>query len=136
MCAAGTCAAGLCDKKCDCGAKKAVAAVVPLAAVAHTVHAAHVAPAAPVHADKHDDLVIIEGIGPAINKVLNSHGVHTFAQLVTTPKETIHEWLNAVGPQFKFHDASTWAEQAALARDGKMTELEALKVKLDNGQHV
>jgi predicted flap endonuclease-1-like 5' DNA nuclease len=85
---------------------------------------------------KDDDLVIIEGIGPAIKKVLNSHGVHTFADVAGTPKEKIHEWLNAAGPQFRMHDASTWKEQAELARDGKMAELEALKIKLNNGQHV
>jgi predicted flap endonuclease-1-like 5' DNA nuclease len=103
---------------------------MPLAAAASTL--AHSA----ASMKKADDLVIIEGIGPAINKVLNSHGVHTFADVVNTPKDKIHEWLNAAGPQFKMHDATTWAEQAALARDGKMAELETLKLKLNNGQHV
>jgi large subunit ribosomal protein L17 len=102
-------------------------------AAAATVAAGAMASAVP---HKKDDLVIIEGIGPAINKVLNSHGVFTFAQLVDTPKDTIHTWLHAAGSQFQMHDASTWAEQAVLARDGKMAELEVLKKKLDNGQHV
>jgi predicted flap endonuclease-1-like 5' DNA nuclease len=129
-CPAGTCAMNSnCPKKCECGAKKSHT-VMPLAAAASTL--AH-STASMKHAD---DLVIIEGIGPAINKVLNSHGVHTFADVVNTPKEKIHTWLAEAGPQFKMHDASTWAEQAALARDGKMAELETLKLKLNNGQHV
>ena len=116
---------------CDCGASHTHStkqAALPLAATNLANAVASV--------KKDDDLVIIEGIGPAIKKVLNSHGVHTFADVANTPKEKIHEWLNAAGPQFKMHDASTWAEQASLARDGKMAELEALKIKLNNGQHV
>lgn len=130
-CPAGTCAMQAnCPKKCQCGSVQKSVAAMPLAAAASTLASS----AASMKKD--DDLVIIEGIGPAIKKVLNAHGVHTFADVVNTPKEKIHEWLNEAGPQFKMHDASTWAEQAALARDGKMAELEALKVKLDNGQHV
>lgn len=135
MCASGACCDTACgDKKCDDGhahahvhtAAKVASVAVPAGAVAHAVMGG---------AKKDDDLVIIEGIGPAIKKVLNAHGVHSFADVVATPKEKIHEWLNAAGPQFRMHDATTWAEQAALARDGKMEELEVLKKKLDNGQH-
>jgi predicted flap endonuclease-1-like 5' DNA nuclease len=127
-CAAGTCAMNAaCPKKCPCGSKKSA---TPLAAAASTVAVAAAS------MKKQDDLVIIEGIGPAIHKILNAHGVHTFADVVNAKKDEIHTWLNAAGPQFKMHDASTWAEQAALARDGKMAELEALKTKLNNGQYV
>ncbi|MFZ2593802.1 MAG: helix-hairpin-helix domain-containing protein [Minisyncoccia bacterium] len=83
-----------------------------------------------------DDLKKIEGIGPAIEKLLNAEGIKTFAQLADAKVEKIKNILDAAGPQFQMHDGETWAEQARLARDGKWVEFKALTDKLQNGKHV
>jgi ribosomal protein L31 len=78
------------------------------------------------------DLTIVEGIGPKIAELLISKGISTFAQLADAPAADIQAILdeNSLGG----HKADTWAEQAALARDGKMEELETLKKELDGGK--
>jgi ribosomal protein L31 len=78
------------------------------------------------------DLTIVEGIGPKIAELLISKGISTFAQLADAPASDIQAILdeNSLGG----HKADTWAEQAALARDGKMEELETLKKELDGGK--
>jgi predicted flap endonuclease-1-like 5' DNA nuclease len=83
-----------------------------------------------------DDLTKIEGIGPAINKALNASGVHTFGELASTPLARIREILDGAGPQFQIHDGETWGEQAALLRDGKVTEFEKLIGELKHGHRV
>lgn len=83
-----------------------------------------------------DDLKKIEGIGPAIEKLLNAEGIKSFTQLAEMKIEKIKNILDAAGPQFQMHDGETWAEQARLARDGKWVEFNALTDKLKNGKHV
>lgn len=83
-----------------------------------------------------DDLKKVEGIGPAIEKLLHAAGIHTFAQVAETPITKIREILDAAGPQFQIHGGETWAEQAKLARDGKWTEFDALVKELVNGKRV
>ncbi len=72
-----------------------------------------------------DDLTIVEGIGPKIDGLFKDAGITTFAQLADTSVEKMKEILHAAGPRYTMHNPSTWAEQAALARDGKMDELKA-----------
>lgn len=81
-----------------------------------------------------DDLTIVEGIGPKIAELLNNAGVTTFAQLADADDATIQQVLTDAGPRFNVHDVTTWNEQAALARDGKMDELKALQDKLNAGK--
>jgi large subunit ribosomal protein L20 len=81
-----------------------------------------------------DDLVIIEGIGPKIAELLNNAGITTFAQLAATEPAKIEEIMDAAGSRFKVHDATTWPQQAALARDGKMDELKKLQDELNAGK--
>ncbi len=83
---------------------------------------------------KGDDLVIIEGIGPKIAELLNNAGITTFAQLADTESAKIEEIMDAAGSRFKVHDATTWPQQAALARDGKMDELKKLQDELNAGK--
>lgn len=96
--------------------------------------AAKPAAPAPQPAAKADDLVIIEGIGPKIAELLKNAGISTFAQLAETPASRIEEILDAAGPRYRVHDAATWPQQAALARDGKMDELKALQDSLNAGK--
>ena len=77
-----------------------------------------------------DDLTKIEGIGPKIAEVLNKNGITTFAQLAAAKDEDTQEMIKEVKGN---HQAGTWNEQAALARDGKWEELKELQDKLDGG---
>ncbi|MEI7586177.1 hypothetical protein [Runella sp.] len=81
-----------------------------------------------------DDLKIVEGIGPKIEKLLNDEGILTFAQLAATAPERIKEILVAAGTRFQMHDPTTWPEQSALARDGKLEELKAWQDELNKGR--
>lgn len=73
---------------------------------------------------KHDDLQIVEGIGPKIDGLLRDAGIKTWKDLATAPTDRLREILDAAGPQFNIHDPATWAEQARLA---DMADWDALK---------
>ena len=81
-----------------------------------------------------DDLTKVEGIGPKIAELLNKAGITTFAQLASAEDETVQQVLGDAGPRYNVHDATTWNEQAALARDGKWDELQALQDRLKGGK--
>ena len=81
-----------------------------------------------------DDLTKVEGVGPKIAELLNNAGITTFAQLASADDETVQKVLVDAGPRFNVHDATTWNEQAALARDGKWDELQALQDRLKGGK--
>ena len=97
-------------------------------------------PAAPVAAKpaagKKDDLKKIEGIGPAIEKLLNANGIATFAGLSETASNSIKDILVAAGSRFGFHDPATWPQQAGLAAAGNWDELKKLQDELDGGKVV
>jgi predicted flap endonuclease-1-like 5' DNA nuclease len=134
------------DCCCECADKKPQAKAAPQAVAAAKPHIAPtvaapvaLAPkpvAAPVAASTKDDLKKIEGIGPAIEKLLNAEGITSFAQIADAQPGRLKAILDTAGSQFAMHDCETWPQQAALARDGKWTEFEALLVKLVNGKHV
>jgi len=81
-----------------------------------------------------DDLKIIEGIGPALEKLLNENGIFSFAQLANESIAKLDKILDDAGPRFRVHVPETWAEQAALLRDGKMEEFAKLTEKLKGGR--
>ena len=81
-----------------------------------------------------DDLKIIEGIGPKIEEILHEAGIDSFATLAAKSADEVREILLAQGSRYKMHDPETWAEQAQLAADGKMDELEVLKKALNAGK--
>ncbi len=100
-----------------------------------------VAPVAPVAAaapatGKPDDLKKIEGVGPAIEKLLIAAGITTFAGMAATAPERIKEILVEAGSRFGFHDPSTWPQQASMAAEGKWDELKKLQDELDGGKAV
>jgi len=82
-----------------------------------------------------DDLKRIEGIGPKIARLLNEHGIYTFAQLASTSTDRLQEILEAGGPNFQLADPGTWPEQARLAAEGAWDEFEALQLRLIRGRH-
>ena len=89
---------------------------------------------APIAATSADDLTKIEGIGPKIAELLSNAGITTFAQLADAQDEAIQQALADAGPRFNLHDATTWNEQAALARDGKWDDLNELQDRLKGGK--
>ncbi len=81
-----------------------------------------------------DNLVIIEGIGPKIAELLQAAGISTFAQLAAQKPAAIKAILEQAGKRYQMHDPATWPKQAALARDGKTTELSKLQGELKAGK--
>ncbi len=73
-----------------------------------------------------DDIELIEGIGPKIAKVLAAGGITTFAALADARADDMAAMLKASGGRFSLANPASWAEQAALLRDGKMDEFKAL----------
>ena len=81
-----------------------------------------------------DDLTILEGIGPKINKLLHEAGIVTFAHLAATDVSELKAILDPA--KLQFIDPSTWAEQAKLAAAGKFDELKVLTDSLKGGRRV
>ncbi len=80
-----------------------------------------------------DDLKRIEGIGPAISRLLFENDIKTFAQLAETPVERLDEILTAVKLR-RLADPGTWPEQAALAAAGDWDALQKLQLTLKGGR--
>jgi len=83
---------------------------------------------------KEDNLQVVEGIGPKLNKFLNNHGIVTWADLASKSSKEIKSLLDKEGNKYRIIDPTTWPEQAALARDGMWEELIILQKKLDTGR--
>jgi predicted flap endonuclease-1-like 5' DNA nuclease len=83
---------------------------------------------------KPDDLKIVEGIGPAIEKLFHAEGIYTFEALATLRPSWIADMLRKAGPRFSVHDPETWPQQSALANAGKMDDLKKLQDRLNAGR--
>jgi predicted flap endonuclease-1-like 5' DNA nuclease len=105
----------------------------PLPAAPPVVEAPVVATPPPPPAQP-DDLKIIEGIGPKIETILNAAGIHTFAQLAASDAAQLKKFLEDAG--LRLGDPATWPEQAKLAAEGKMGELQTLQDQLKGGRKV
>ena len=81
---------------------------------------------------KPDDLTIIEGIGPKIAAVLKDAGLSTFAQLAAATPTELKRITDDAGIRLAFPES--WPGQAALAAEGKWTELEAMQNNLKAGR--
>ena len=79
-----------------------------------------------------DDLTVIEGIGPVINRKLHESGIRTYANVAETAVDDLKAAL--VAANLGSHDPTTWPAQAKLAAAGKWEELKALQDKLDGGR--
>lgn len=86
----------------------------------------------PDGAASHDDLKMVEGIGPKVAALLNENGVHTFAQLAAADAQKLNSVLSAAG--YGYMDATSWVEQAALAAKGDLAGLKALQETLKGGR--
>jgi len=81
-----------------------------------------------------DDLRKIEGIGPKIARILQDHGVHTFAQLAQVQVDHLRELLQQAGSRFRIADPTSWPEQARLATQGDWDALGRLQDELVGGR--
>ena len=86
--------------------------------------------------EEHDDLKVIEGIGPALERLLIENGIFSYDQLANHKVSQLKEILDKAGPRFRVHIPETWPEQAGLLRDGKIAAFSALTQKLKGGRRV
>lgn len=90
---------------------------------------------APVISKKQmEDLKVVEGIGPAIERILKSQNIKTLENLSKARVATLRNILTEAGNRFRFHKPDTWARQARLAAAGRWKELEELQQRLDGGK--
>lgn len=71
-----------------------------------------------------DNLQIIEGIGPKIEKLLYTNGIEKYEDIVEQDVSWLELILLGAGKKFSIHNPSTWPDQARLAMKGKWSELE------------
>ena len=82
---------------------------------------------------KLDDLKIIEGVGPQIEKILKAGGLSTWKQVSEATPEQIKELLTEAGARYRLANPVSWPRQAELAADGKWKELREYQDWLDKG---
>jgi predicted flap endonuclease-1-like 5' DNA nuclease len=82
----------------------------------------------------HDDLKIVEGIGPKIEELYHNEGIKTWKGLSETSVKESQAILDKAGEAYVVHDPSTWAKQAELAYHGKWQELKDWQDKLTGGR--
>lgn len=86
-------------------------------------------------ADRTDDLEgTIDGIGPKIAIVLRAVGIRTFADLAKREPEELERIVRDAGVRMVGH-TNTWVEQARMAAEGRMAELEQYQHNLRTRQN-
>ena len=81
-----------------------------------------------------DDLKIVEGIGPVLERVLNEAGYTTWADVADASPEDLAAAMVAADERHRIHDPGTWPRQARLAHLGEFEALKALQDVLDGGK--
>jgi len=72
---------------------------------------------------KHNDLKLIEGIGPKIEGLFQNHGVDTWLKLADLNVAECREILMTGGTRYRLHDPASWPMQARMAAEGKWKDL-------------
>jgi|GEM_PF-1060863 len=84
-----------------------------------------------------DNLKVVEGIGPKIERMLNAEGIYTFAQLASANHERLQNIMAMEGSKFlAIHNPTTWPKQAKLAAEENWEDLEDYKGQLKGGREV
>ena len=81
-----------------------------------------------------DDFTLIEGIGPKINELIHSGGIHTFYELSNTHVDIIQKILDNAGSSFRLAKPGTWPAQADMAASNSWETLKAWQDELDGGE--
>ncbi len=69
---------------------------------------------------EHDDLTIIEGIGPKIEELLNQHDIYTFAQLADTEVSDLETIIRGAGSRFQTADPGNLAAPGTPGRQPRL----------------
>ncbi len=81
-----------------------------------------------------DDLKIIEGIGPKIERILKAAKVDTWKKLSDTTVTRLNQISKTAGPRFQIHKPDSWPIQARYADAGAWDKLVAYQKKLNMGK--
>jgi predicted flap endonuclease-1-like 5' DNA nuclease len=81
-----------------------------------------------------DDLRIVEGIGPKIERLMNRDGIRTWAELATAPLPRLERILKRAGRRYNMHDPGTWSRQASLLVEARWVEFKELTDRLVGGR--
>ncbi len=81
-----------------------------------------------------EDLKIVEGIGPKIEKLLKDAGINTWQELSEASINQLQEILDKAGERYRLADPGTWPKQAGLAAAGKWSELNEYQDFLQGGK--
>jgi predicted flap endonuclease-1-like 5' DNA nuclease len=90
----------------------------------------------PPFSTNHEDLKIVEGIGPKIEKVLHDAGIKNWDQLSSTTSDRLAEMLHAAGSQFRMHNPKSWPMQAHFAARGEWKKLKSYQDFLTAGRNL
>ena len=81
-----------------------------------------------------DNLQVVEGIGPKIEKILKEKGIKQWADLASSDKGSLKGILEAAGSRYRVHDPSSWPEQAGMAQAGEWQKLLEYQAFLGGGR--
>lgn len=81
-----------------------------------------------------DDLKVVEGIGPAIEKLLNENGIFTYEELASKTVLNLERILDEAGPRFRVHVPETWPYQSTLLKEKRFDEFNKLTEELKGGR--
>jgi predicted flap endonuclease-1-like 5' DNA nuclease len=83
---------------------------------------------------KQNDLKLVEGIGPKIEKLLIDAGIDTWEKLGHSKVEDLQAILDEAGSRFSLADPSSWPKQGELADQERWKELENYQDFLQGGK--
>jgi len=72
---------------------------------------------------KHNDLKLVEGIGPKIENLFQNQGINTWLKLADLSVAQCREILMTGGQRYRLHDPASWPMQARMAAEGKWKDL-------------
>ncbi|VAW15285.1 LSU ribosomal protein L21p [hydrothermal vent metagenome] len=83
---------------------------------------------------KHDDLKVVEGIGPKIEEMFHAGGIKTWKELSETAVARCQEILDGGGERYKVHDPASWPMQSKMCYENKWSELFKWQEEHDHGK--
>lgn len=77
-----------------------------------------------------NDLKVVEGIGPKLEKVLKQSGIHNWDDLQHNSVDELKSILAEAGDRYRLADPANWAHQASLAAAGDWRALKQLQQRM------
>ncbi len=81
----------------------------------------------------HDDLTLIEGVGPKIAQLCVARGLTTWWRVANADLDLLRSMLAEAGPKFQVHDPTSWPQQARLLANGQWEKFKTLADALRSG---